>query len=159
MKDKDFLELVELRKCDNGFIPVNESAMDLLLTSKPYESIFVTVATQRDLQFHRCYFKLLNIIYFNLPDNFKKAVPEKHFYNFIKTLCGQAKVVYEFKEMPALVEYESISFGNMNQNKFEGFVREQLSVIYTELLPKLNCEYLIEEIEENFERFIRKIEV
>ncbi len=159
MTDKNYTELIELRKTDNGFVPVNENAMNLLLTSKPYESIFVTECTQRDLKFHRCYFKLISNIYFMLPDSFKEHISSSQFHNFLKCLTGQSKVVHEFKELPPLVEYDSISFGRMSQKKFEGFVRDQLSAIYTELLPKYKLEFLIDEIEENFEKFIIRLEV
>lgn len=159
MSDKEYNELIELKKTDNGFMPMNEKAMDLLLTSKPYENIFLIECTKRDLKFHRCYFKLINSVYFILPAKFQKTVSEKQFYNFLKCLSGQAKVIYEFKDLPALVEYESINFGNMSQKRFEDFVRDQLNVIYTVLLPKLDCEFYIDEIEENFKKFLKMIEV
>lgn len=159
MKDKEYMELVELKKVDNGFIPINERAMDLLLTSKEWETLSFSIATQRDLSFHKCYFKLINFIYYLLPIHFQKEIPREHFYNFLKCLTGQAKIVYEFKTLPPLVEYESISFSKMNQVKFKDFVREQLSIMYAELFPKLECENIIDNVESRFEVFLKELEV
>ena len=159
MKDTDFHELVELRKVDNGFVPVNDNALELLYASKPYTPIFVKVCTNRDLSMHRQFFLLLTFIYVRLPKHFKSAVPQDDFYNALKAMMGMAKVLYEFKEMPPLVKYESISFGNMSQQRFETFVRGVLDTVYSYLLPKLGCEHLIDEIENGFKSFIRKVEV
>jgi hypothetical protein len=117
--------------------------------------------TYRDLSFHRCYFSLLNFIYDYLPTKFKETVSKDKFYHFLKHLKGEYEVIFEFKDGTKLVEYESLSFGRMNQNRFKEYIREQLPWIYENVVGVYYkgdmYNGIIETIEEGYKKFLSKL--
>ena len=88
-------------------------------------------------------------------------VPEKKFYQWLKHLKGEYKVVFEFEDGTKMVEYDSISFGRMSQKEFEAYVRDQMPYIYENVLGKyfegeiLNG--IIDTIEEEYKKFFAKL--
>jgi len=161
MKDSDYFKLIELANVGGGFIPANENASELLDQSRKGEILSFKEVTARDISMHRCYFSLLNFIYNYLPLKFRKAVPEDKFYIFIKHLKGEYAVLFEFSDGTKMVEYESISFGNMSQKRFESFIREQLPFIYENVIAKFFegeiYDSIINTIEKEYERFMAKL--
>ena len=111
----------------------------------------------RDLGMHKGYFKILSFIYDRLPLRFRKTVLKAHFYKFVKMLSNEYKVVFEFKDGRQMIEYDSISFAKMNQAKFVVYFNTQLSVIYEELLIPLECDYLMDEVNEEFKKLLSKL--
>jgi len=161
MKDSDYFKLIELANVGGGFIPANENASELLDQSRKGEILSFKEVTARDISMHRCYFSLLNFIYNYLPLKFRKAVPEDKFYIFIKHLKGEYAVLFDFSDGTKMVEYESISFGNMSQKRFESFIREQLPFIYENVIGKFFegeiYDSIINTIEKEYERFMAKL--
>jgi len=111
----------------------------------------------RDLKFHRCYFAMLSFIYDQLTPAFKKKVPKDNFYNFLKLLSNEYDVVFKFKDGRELIEYHSISFARMNQSKIKEYVNNQHSVIYEELLITMDLDYFMDQINDEFVKFIDKL--
>jgi len=161
MTDKRFKSLIEMKHSQGLFAPHNEAANDLTHNLKHNEIICFEEVKARDLKFHRAYFGLLKYIYEWLPKNFKLQVPEKYFYNWLKVLQGSYEVIFEFKDGIKMYEYQSISFGNMSQKNFEGFVKLQLSVIYEDVIHQLYepqiATDIIENIEETFEKYLAQL--
>lgn len=161
MKDKDYIELIDLTYVGGGFIPANEKARDLELRCVKGEIVTFKEWTVRDLKFHRCYFSLLNFIYAYLPEKFKKQIPEQDFYRWLKHLKGSYEIVYTFKDGTKMVEYESISFGNMSQKRFKDYVANQLPFIYENVIGAFYegeiYSNIIETIEEAYEKFMAKL--
>jgi hypothetical protein len=161
MTDRDFHKIVELSNVGGGFIPVNEIATELLEQSQRGEVLSFLEVTNRDIKMHRCYFSLLNFIYGYMPPQFKKAVPEKHFYLFLKHLKKEYQVLFTFKDGTIMVEYDSISFGRMSQKTFQEYIKNQLPFIYSDVLgayfegEMLNG--IIETIEEEYKKFMSKL--
>ena len=60
-----------------------------------------------------------------------------------------------------LVDYDSISFGRMSQQRFEDYVREQLPWIYEQVIGKFYKDELyneiIDQIEDGFKKFLSKL--
>ena len=161
MKDSEYFKLIQLANVGGGFIPANDNANELLEQSHKGEILSFKEITARDIRFHRCYFALIRFIYDYLPLKFRKAVPEDKFYIFIKHLKGEYQVLFEFKDGTKMVEYESISFGNMSQKRFEAFIREQLPFIYENVLASFfegqMYDGIVKTIEAEFERFLAKL--
>lgn len=161
MTDRDFHSLLEFRNvAGNALVPVNQEAIELT-EQNPGKTLILQEKTARDLKFHRAYFALLNFIWSWMPKNFKEAVPEKHFYQWLKHLQGKYKILYEFKDGSKFIEYESISFGRMSQEKFVRFVREQLTTIYNDLIYQLydkeTADMIVQNIEGEFESYLSQL--
>ena len=161
MKDTDFHKLQEWVNVGGGIIPHSTNAIELLEQSHKGEVLSFLEVTNRDVKFHRGYFALLKFIYGYMPGQFKKKVSEKHFYLFLKHLRKEYNVIFTFKDGTSMVEYDSISFGNMSQKRFEEYIREQLPWIYSEVL---GCYFegeilngIIETIEQEFDKFLAKL--
>jgi hypothetical protein len=162
MKDSDYQDLIELTHINGQFIPSNQKAIELASNLRDGERSMVKLMTNRDIKLHRCYFALLNYVWLWLPDNFKKQVPAEHFYKFLKMVQGQYDVVFEFKDGTKMIEYHSISFGKMSNEKFKEFVKEQISVIYNDVIIMLfkddeKANHIIQETETEFEKFFNKL--
>lgn len=161
MTDKDFHKVQEWSNVGGGLIPVSSNAIELLEQTSKGEIISFIEVTNRDVKFHRCYFALLKYIYGYMPVKFKKAVPEHHFYLFLKHLKKEYKVVFTFNDGTTMVEYDSIAFGKMSQKTFQEYIKEQLPWIYSDVLGAyfegeiLNG--IIDTIEQEFERFMQRL--
>jgi DNA polymerase I-like protein with 3'-5' exonuclease and polymerase domains len=72
-----------------------------------------------------------------------------------------AKIAVKFGKTD-LIEYESISFGRMSNETFKNYVKEQLPFIYENVLGKYykgeDYNNIIETIEQEFEKFLAKLE-
>jgi hypothetical protein len=161
MKKSDYDKLQEWINVGGGLTPYNDNAKELLEQSSRGEIFTFQNVTKRDLNFHRCYFALLNFIYGYLPSNFKESVPNERFYHFLKHLKGEYEIIFEFKDGTKMIEYESISFGRMNQQRFKEYIREQLPWIYENVIGRFYdgemYSGIIETIEEEFEKFLIKL--
>ena len=161
MTDKDYLRIQEWCNVGGGIIPVSDNAIELLEQSHKGEVLSFIEVTNRDVKFHRCYFALLNFIYGYMPAKFKKSVPEKNFYLFLKHLKKEYKVLFTFQDGTTMVEYDSIAFGKMSQKTFESYIRDQLPFIYENVLGAffegdiLNG--IIETVEDEFKKFLSKL--
>lgn len=161
MKDKDFNKLIDLCYMGGGWIPANENANELSGQSVRGQIHSFLEVTERDLSFHRCYMSLLGFIYDYLPANFKKKIAKNDFYKFLKHLQGKYKVKYTFSDGTSFVEYESIAFGNMSQERFKAYIKEQLPFIYTEVIGAFFSgtiyDNIIATIEQEYEKFMNKL--
>ena len=158
MNTNDFLELKSF-KVHKGqvLIPNQIETAEWLELEKHDAQIYMKLVQARDLGMHRGYFKILNFIYKKLPLRFRQQIPEKSFYKFVKTLSNEYKEVYKFKNGVTLIEYDSISFGKMNQSKFREYFNNQLSRIYEELLIPMEVDYIMEEVNSEFEKLLSKL--
>lgn len=161
MKDKDFYKVVEMVNMGGGCIPHNQNAIELIEQSTKGEVLSFLEVTQRDIKFHRAYFSLLSFIYDYLPAKFQKAIPKAKFYLFVKHLKGEYEVLFKFKDGTQMVEYDSISFGNMSQKRFESYVRSQLPFVYENVLGEFfegeMLNGIISTIEDEFVKFLSKL--
>lgn len=158
MKTDEFQKLLTFSvHKGNALIPATPEAAEWLEMKKHGEWINFKHIEARDLSFHRCYFALISFIYDKLPKNFKDKVYKDNFYNFLKMLGKEYEVLYEFKSGEKMYQYKSISFGRMGQTEFRLYVNNQLSMIYEELLIPLECDFIMDLANEEFERFMDKL--
>lgn len=140
-----------------GLIPATVEAREWLETLKNNEPINFKIIEARDMKLHKAYFGMLSFIYDRLKPSFKERVIKKNFYKFLKELAKEYDVIYTFKDGTEYKEYHSISFGSMNNTKFKLYFNNQLSVIYEDLLFPLGQEYLMDEINVEWEATLNKL--
>ena len=161
MKDTDFHKLIELSWVGGGFVPANENAEELTSGLKRGEVITFEEVTARDLKLHNGYFALLRFIWQYLPKTFQAKIPEKRFYQFLKHLKGKYEILYKFQDGTQMVEYESIAFGNMSNQRFKAYIKEQLPFIYEEVIGKFFegdvYDGIVQTIEDEFEKLLAKL--
>ena len=162
MKKSDYDKLIELSYTGGHlFRPVNDNAFDLCDTLGIGEMVTFETKSARDMKFHQCYFVLINFIYDYLPEKFHNEVQKKHFYKWLQTLKEDYEVIFTFKNGKQLIEYNSISFGNMSQERFEQYVKEQLPWIYENVIGAFysgaKYDAILQTIEQEFEKFLSKL--
>ena len=190
MKDTDYLKLVHFKNVGGGFIPANDKCEELMLSTLKNEIIAMLPCTKRDVSFHRCYMALLSFIWGYMPLNFRNRIPNKIFYIWLKHLKKQYEVQYSFIDdekisdildtctelglthdqtstiaarfgKTDMLEYDSISFGRMDEKKFKEYVANQLPWIYENVIGiYFNGEMfdsIVNTIEQEFIRFLDKL--
>lgn len=158
MTTDNFLELKSFKvHKGNALMPNQIETAEWLEQLKHNDTIYFKHIESRDLGMHKAYFKILSYIYDRLPLNFKNSVAKQHFYKFLKLLSKEYTVVFKFKDGREMIEYNSISFSKMNQTKFREYFNNQLSVIYEELLIPFEIDYLMDEVQEEFDKILLKL--
>ena len=80
MKDTDFEKVMEFYNDGYKLSPVNDRAMDFMMSCTEGEVVPLLEVTSRDVSYHRCYMKFLNYIYDLLPGRFHEIVEKGAFY-------------------------------------------------------------------------------
>ena len=87
-----------------------------------------------------------------MPLSFKKRVEQKDMYLLMKLIRGQYKVTMQFKDIKH-IEYDSISFGKMNDEVFKDYVNDSLIAFLNEILIPMNLGHIYDESIKEFEGF------
>ncbi len=122
--------------------PADEGAAELMRSIRLGECVSVEVKRPRNIQHHRLFFALLNLVFEN-QEHFK-TVDELRF-----ALCiaiGHADPVVT--RSGTHMKPRSISFGKMDQAEFNTFFDRAVNFICTEVLPGMDSEALRNEVEE-----------
>ena len=158
MKQEAFLEMKHFTNHQGiGLIPATNESREWLENLKLNEPVNFKVIEARDIALHKAYFGMLSFIYDRLKPSFKKQITKSRFYIFLKELAKEYDVIYTFADGTEYKEYKSISFGKMNNTKFKLYFNNQLSVIYEDLLFPLEQEYLMDEINNEWEKVFTKL--
>ena len=158
MKPEEFLSLYSFSVHKSQvLIPNQIETSEWLEQKKDKEQVYFKLIEARDLGMHRGYFKIISFIYDRLNVNFRNSIPKANFYLFLKMLSNEYTTIFKFKDGREFIEYKSISFANMGQKEFREYFNSQLSVIYEELLIPMEQDYLMDEINEEFEKIISKL--
>ena len=159
MKTDEFLQLLEFKNHKGQvLIPAQYESQEFLELLKDNETVYFKQIKPRDIGMHQCYFVILNYIYDRLNVNFRKNVcQKKDFYKYLKFINNEYKVSFENPNGDKYIELISISFAKMTQSKFREYFNSQLSVIYEEILIPSGQDYLMDEINVEFERMLSKL--
>lgn len=158
MKTDEFLALLEFKN-HNGqvLIPAQYESQEFLETLKNDQTVYLKQVRARDLGMHKAYFLILGWTWDRMNQNFRLKVPKKDFYKFLKILSNEYKILFEFKNRPAMIEYKSISFAKMEQSEFRKYFNNQLSCLYEEVLIPMGQDYLMDEINIEFEKILSQL--
>lgn len=158
MKQSDFLELKHFVNHKGiGLIPATDESREWLEVLRPNECINFKRVESRDVALHSAYFGMLGFIHDRLTPTFKKQIAKPKFYLFLKELAKEYTVLYTFKDGTEHKEFKSISFSKMNNTTFKEYFNNQLIFIYEDLLFPLGQDYLMDEINKEFERVFNKL--
>ena len=159
MNADEFLKLLEFKNHKGQvLIPAQIESQEFLELLKDNETVYFKQIKPRDVGMHKAYFLILNYIYDRLDAKFRNDVcKKKDFYMFLKFISNDFKVKFKFKDGREFIEYNSISFAKMNQAKFREYFNNQLTVIYEEILIPLEQDYLMDEINIEFEKILSKL--
>lgn len=153
-----FLQLKSFKNHKGNALVPNQIETAEWLEQLPNDSqIYLKHVEARDIKMHGGYFKILGEIHDKLPKSFKDNVKKNQFYKFIKIISKEYDVIYSFKDGREFIEYKSISFGKMNQENFRKYFANQLSVIYEEILIPFERDYIMDEINDKFEKLLSKL--
>jgi len=166
MKDKDYIRLSEW-VADNGcLVPVNDRAQELVASHGGDEVITMFPVTPRDGRFHRTYFKFIAQAWEYIPKD-RKPCKKKSYYNYLKLLKNN----YDIERVNvhgydiAMIEYDSISYGSMDEVEFQHFVKMQIPLLYDAFYGYFDgyenrdelVKGIIETLEEDFRNLMYKI--
>jgi hypothetical protein len=140
-----------------GLIPATSESREWLELLKPNQTVNFKVIEARDIALHKAYFGMLAFIYDRLRPDFKERISKPNFYIFLKEIGKEYKVLHTFKDGVEFKEYNSISFGKMNNTKFKEYFNNQLSIIYEDLLFPLEQYYLMDEINKEWQAVLNKL--
>jgi len=133
---------IQLTKTLTGMIPADPSTDDWYRKIKLGSVIHSDFKQMRNASFHRKLFALFNLAYeYWSPGEVssKHGIPEKSFDRFRKDLTILAGHYHSVIRLDGTVriEADSLSFGSMSQETFDGLYQNILSVIMKKI-PVLN---------------------
>lgn len=136
-------ELTVIKRGDGCFYPVDQASQDEARKFKIGQHVTFKATRQRNPQFHRKFFALLNFAfdYWEMPElddpKFAGIEPEKNFDRFRKDLIILAGFYDATYRIDGSVRFEakSISFGSMSEDEFEKLYDGVFSVILKRILP------------------------
>lgn len=136
-----------LAKTDKGyFIPAEDSDMKKCSRIGAGEVVRCKSVDQRNLQFHRKFFAMINLAWDNMPEKYDNHFPTPE--HLRKELIKRAGFYTSYTDLKGNTQYlpESISFESMGQEKFEEVYNRVLDVIIRWLIPDLDRDILEHEI-------------
>lgn len=153
-------EFLEMVKAGEWLHPLNDTAVELINNSGDGEIFHFKEISQREINMHKCYFSLLGYVYDYLPDSFKASIPKNKFYLVIKDYQGEYKD-YIKPNGERVREYTSISFAKMSEKRFKAFVKEQIPILYENILGAYfegeQLQNIIETIELDYNKYFNKL--
>lgn len=131
-----------------GLVPLYDSDLEAkhkLQEGKVYK---VTVTTPRNYNFHKKFFGLLRLTYYNLPETLERKLGihnEEDLLTALKVELGLCDI-YTI-DGRTIIKPQSISFAAMDNAEFETFYNRCIDLILHRYLRGTEREELIQEIE------------
>ena len=97
MKDRDYQNIIELSFCNGVFLPANDAGREISETLADGQILPFHEVSGRDLMFHKLYMVFLKDVWNQLTPAFKKNIPDKYFYEFLKAYKCQYDFIYSIK--------------------------------------------------------------
>ena len=115
----------------SGLSADDDAATAVLRKIKVGDVVRVEVRRPRNLQAHRRFFALVNLVYSNSEDFPSPEVPRK----VLTCRAGHATPVVIKSTGEVMLIPDSISFSNMDQDEFDAFWQRVVKVVCEEILP------------------------
>ena len=128
------------RRIDGALYPVNDAALNQLqsLNGQP---VRVDIKQPRNLQRHKFYWVLLNIVVENWPEE-QSRLSADSLHQVIKIETGHVNVINFNGE--TIVLPKSISFNKMDEEEFKVFLRDTVRFLCENVIPGLNKNDLLD---------------
>lgn len=135
-----------LTKTKTGLIPSTQDDWDKLSKVEYGESFSCKTVDQRNINFHRKFFSLINLAFDNLPEQYDQyfKTPDQLRYELTK----RAGFYEEYTDLKGVKQYKakSIAFDTMSQSEFEQLYSAVIDVIMKWILPDLDKDILESEL-------------
>lgn len=144
-----------LAKAMSGLVPADQNTADYLAKVKLGSVLHGSFVKARNPKFHRKAFALLSMafdLWTPCEVESKYGTPEKNFDRFRKDLtilAGFFKTTIRL-DGTVRIEAESLSFGNMDNNRFEEVYQKFITVILKHVMTK----YTREDVESAVQRIL-----
>ena len=131
----------------------DEQAEEALKKMKAGEYLTADIVRPRNPKFHRLFFALLNVVFTNLPEELEKKIPN------IDRLLLHIKLQTDHFDIDStlggkeLYIPHSISFAEMDEDKFEVFFARAITVIRKHFLPGISERELRDSIDAELSRY------
>lgn len=132
-------EIVLTKAAGGVLVPCDPQAAEFIAKMKVGAGVRATVKQQRNVQFHRKYFALLNLAFDHWEPTeatYKGQVVGKNFDQFrndVVCLAGFSEVAINMRG-EVRVTAKSISFGSMSQDEFDGLYSATVNVVLRHIL-------------------------
>ena len=131
-----------------GLVPLYDSDLEAKHKIQEGKVYKVTITVPRNYQWHKKFFALLRLTYFNLPETLERKLGihnEEDLLTALKIDLGM--VDFLTIDGRTIVKPHSISFAAMDNAEFEVFYNRCIDLILNRYLIGTNRQELIEEIE------------
>lgn len=131
---------VYYRKVPNGFIPADDYARQEFEELENNRVYRIQVSKPRSGRQHRLFMGLCA----KIADNIDGATTQA-MYTYIKGRLGHCDIV-QLPNGDKVRNYKSIAFDKMPQDEFQNFMNDAVELICSELIPGLNNQELMDEV-------------
>ena len=132
-----------------GLVPLYDSDHDLKQRLRIGSTVRCRVSQPRNYEFHKKFFALVRLTYDNLPlplvERWRIRSVDDMLRRFKRDLGYFTSSVNELGERE--IEYRSISFAAMDEEEFERFYNDCVSLVLHSYIPGMHRPELEEEIE------------
>lgn len=120
------MKLYLTKQLNGSLIPTFDSDYEKLKKIAPGDSVECTVKRPRNVQFHRKFFALINMVYQNQPED--KTIEN---FDYLRKYLTKRSGHYEAIETPTGTIYEakSISFASMDDYEFSKLYSDMIDTI------------------------------
>jgi hypothetical protein len=132
-----------LKRTLNGFAASDEASAEAMRKYKVGDTFRADVVKPRDLTNHRRYWALVTICFQN-SDQFASA---EQCHQYLKLRAGHCTPIASKLTGEVFYVPESISFSEMDEIGFQTFWQQVVNVVLTEVIPGIDQNSLIHEIE------------
>jgi hypothetical protein len=132
-----------LKRTLNGFTPDDAASVELARKYKVGDVYAADVRKERSGKMHRRYWKLLSVVLEN-SDQFQDI---ETLHDYLKLRTGHCTPIANKVTGEVFLIPKSISFSAMDQTAFEDFFRRVTTVICEDVIPGLDADDLVHEVE------------
>jgi hypothetical protein len=128
----------------NALHPADDAAQEIMRSLGRGEIVDVTIRKPRNLQFHRKFFALMNLVWQNIDDHDTYPTVES-LVTYYKIATGH-RDEYHFQGAVAYIP-RSISFAKMDNTEFSAFFNSVADWIAKEFIPGVTNDEVRHEVE------------
>lgn len=123
---------IYVRNTPNGLIPLYDSDYDEKRRLKLNSDYLVTIKEERNLDFHRKYFALINTSWEYLREEQQKFFRSKEaFRKTVQIAAGNCDTIYSIKRKEWIEQAKSVSFEKMDDLEFAKLYEGVKDVIFS----------------------------
>lgn len=117
------------KRNDGQLIPIDEASQKVYQTLETGDIIKCSIPDKRNIQHHRKFFALINLVFESMPEQYDKHFPTADDLRY--ELIKRAGFYRSYTDLKGNTQYiaESISFDKMGQRRFEELYSRVVDVV------------------------------